>query len=131
MTLSTASPNAWYAIVFFSALKTRLCYSYASTHTALRLLGGGTYDVGYGRAKDVQQFRALVQRGRPVEEDLGAFVDDDEGQVVDAPRFAAGQLPDAVADAFMDGRGIGLVAAPSSGEAGQDGVWSRTRPSVS
>ena len=80
-----------------------------------------TYDVGDGRGENVDDFGTKI-RLRPIKEHFGALVNDDQCQVVDGRDLALINGPQMVANGSMDGRRVGLVAPPSSGEGRDDGV---------
>src|SRR5687768_10831856 len=82
-----------------------------------------TDNVGYRGAEDGHEFGALVQRFRSVEEHPRALVNDYKGKVIDGPFLGAVQFPKMIANCPVNCGGVGLVAAPSSGEASQNCVF--------
>jgi hypothetical protein len=58
-----------------------------------------------------------------IEEDLGAFIDDDESNIIHRVYLVAIERAKAVADPTMNSGRVWFIAAPSPWKARNDGIW--------
>lgn len=75
-----------------------------------------------GSVEELNQIGLAAVRFGPVEEDSRGLVDNDEGQIVRRRDLALAHVLESCAQAFVDGRGIRPVPAPSAWEAADDGA---------
>lgn len=58
-----------------------------------------------------------------IEEDLGAFINDDESNIIHRVYLIAIEPTKAVTDSTMNSRRVWFIAAPSPWKARNDGIW--------